>query len=243
MKIESFEGKMDKGWIDKLSPFLTSERFDNIINTLRAERELGFVICPEYQYLLRAFLECKYNDLRCIILGQDPYFTPGVADGIAMSCSRTGILQPSLKMFYDEINRTVYEGRIREQDYNPSLDYLANQGVLLINTAMTVREKDPGSHIGLWSDFMEYLFLEVINSYQRGLPIVLLGGEAKKLERVIAPFTHYVFDAEHPAYAARQHRDWNCNNVFNLVNKVLLANNGKEFMIEWMNTGNETTEH
>lgn len=234
---------MDKGWIDKLSTFLTSEAFDNIIGALRQEKERGFVVCPDVQYLFRAFLECRYNDLKCIIVGQDPYFQVGVADGIAMSCSLTGVLQPSLRMFYDEINRTVYEGAIKEADYNPSLDYLAKQGVLLINTALTVKEKDPSSHIGLWNDFMEYLFLEVINSYPRGLPIILLGGEAKKLGRVIAPFTHYVFEAEHPAYAARQNRDWNCNDVFNLTNKLLLANNGKEFMIDWMNIKNETTEY
>jgi uracil-DNA glycosylase len=243
MRIENFEGKMDQGWIDKLSPFLISEEFDNIITELRREKELGFVVCPDVQYLFRAFKECKYNDLRCIIVGQDPYFTSGQADGVAMSCSLTGVLQPSLKMFYDEINKTVYEGTIDPATYNPSLDYLAQQGVLLINAAMTVREKEPRSHLGLWKPFMEYLFLEVINSYQRGLPIVILGAEASKaIEPSIAPFTHYTFTTEHPAYAARQNRDWNCNNVFNLVNNILLANNGKEFVIDWMNKKNGKEE-
>lgn len=227
---------MDKGWLDKLSPFLTGEEFDSIIGTLKEEKKKGYVICPEYQYLFRAFKACKYNDLRCIVIGQDPYFTPGVADGVAMSCNLTKALQPSLEMFYREVNRTVYDGLLDSRYYGYSLDYLADQGVLLINAALTVREKEPRSHLSLWRPFMQYLFLEVINSYQRGLPIIMLGAEAQKLEEYIAPFTHYVLKAEHPAYAARQSRDWDCNNAFTMANKIIIGNNGIEYKINWIDT-------
>lgn len=233
MNKEAFN-KMDRGWFDKLSPFLLSEEFDKIINTLREEGKTRNIY-PPANLLFRSFEECKYDNLKCIIILQDPYYQPGVADGIPMSCSRTKRLQPSLQLFYDAINKTVYDRSIDpSRSYNPDLTYLLQQGVMLLNTALTVRENEPGSHVKLWEPFTKFLFEEVLSSYNSGLPIMMLGKDAQKMNAYIVPFMHYTLDLEHPAFAKRQNREWNCKDCFNWTNRIIRENNGKEFEIEWM---------
>lgn len=225
--------KIDRGWLDKLSPFFDSEEFSRINDTIENDSRYCN-IWPVKERIFRAFEVCSYDNLKCIVIGQDPYFTKGVADGIAMSCSLTGKLQPSLKIFYDEINATIYDNSVRE--YDPSLDYLAKQGVLLINRALTVKENIPKSHISIWKGFIEYLLVDVIHCYQRGLPILMLGKEAQYINRYVSSLVHYPISVDHPAAASYTGGRWNCQNCFNIINKILERNNGIEFKIEWLNT-------
>lgn len=234
MNLKLFEGKIEKEWLDKLAPFLQSEKFDDIMVSLKKEAALGKTICPESKFLFRAFKECKYDDLKTVIVLQDPYYQKGVGDGIPMSCSNTNKLQPSLQMWYKEIERTIYNGKmLTPHAYDPDLTYLANQGVLLLNAALTVEEKIPRSHTTIWKPFMEYLFRDILSVYNSGLPIVFLGATAAALETYVAPFLHYTKTVEHPAAASYQKREWNSDDMFNWVNHFIERNNGPEFKIQW----------
>lgn len=236
MKFETFE-PLFGDWAIKFRPFIESKDFDEIYSFLKTESRDGKIICPKHEQTFRAFKECPFEKLKCILMLQDPYFKVKrvgnelvyTADGIAMSCSNTGELQPSLELFYEGMEDDLGVKVIRV----PDLTYLANQGVLLINTSLTVEKDKNGSHskIGLWDKFIKYLIEEVINFYTRGLIYVGIGDNAHDVGKMILPFIHWSFEVEHPAYAARQQRSWNHDNIFSKINKILKDSNSER--INW----------
>lgn len=171
-------------------------------------------------------------------MGMSPYHQVKngvyVADGLMMSCSNTRVLQPSLRLFYECIENEVYNGLNVNKIEDPDLSYLAKQGVLLLNSTLTVEMGKPESHNDLWTEFMEFFFEDIINMYERGLPIVFLGKQAQRFSKLPVPFHHYVFETSHPASAAYKDEKWSSGDVFNKINKILEQNNGPEFKIKWL---------
>lgn len=217
------------GWATKLRGFIQSSDFNKILEALVNEREDGKRFTPPLKYVFRAFETCPLQDLKVIIIGQDPYPALGVADGIAFSCSLTDKVQPSLQHIFSEIQRTVYQEEIQEQD--PDLTRWSEQGVLMLNTALTTRIGQPDTHQSIWKDFMAYV-LDILSLTSSGLIFVLLGSKAQELESIIGP-NHYILKASHPASAIYTGGQWDCKDVFNQVNKILERNNGPEFQINW----------
>ena len=111
---------------------------------------------PPLKDIFKAFEECPYDKLKIIIVSQDPYPSFGIADGIAFSCSKTNDIQPNLKFILEEINKTVYDNQIISKD--PDLKRWSNQGVLLLNTALTTTIGKSGQHYNIWKPFIAYLF-------------------------------------------------------------------------------------
>ena len=236
-------------WADRFKPFFNSGGFDPIYERLKNDARRGKRIAPLSSNVFRCFKETPIDEVKCILLGQCPYhtftgwgkrFLPGedvtkeqrivpVADGLLMSCSITGRLQPSLEQFYNALSQDVGGGIEAIKD--PNLTYLARQGVLLLNASLTVEEGKPGSHAALWEPFMKYLFEEVLVT--NAIPIVLLGREAQKMRRYIMPFT-WIFDLPHPASAAYASMQWSSNGVFSAVNRILKENNNN--VVQWIKT-------
>lgn len=234
MKADLIKSEFEQEWFDKLKPFIETEEFDKIFIMLKRESELGIKVYPQSTDLFRPFRETPYNDLRVVIIGQDPYPQPGVADGLAFSCSKTGQCQPSLIEIHREIENTVYGGiNMTDNVFNPDLKYLAKQGVLLLNSALTVREGNPGRHYVLWQPFMNHV-IDTLSTYNSGLVFILMGSVAKQLYHDrIPPFTHDVLTCEHPAactYRAVNTR-FDSNGVFVETNKILQRRNG--IIINW----------
>jgi uracil-DNA glycosylase len=219
-------------WAPKFRPFIESEKFDEIYRFLKQEARDGKTICPAHTDTFRAFQECSYNNLRCVFILQDPYpwIKDGkfVADGMAMSCSNTGSCQPSLEYFYDGMADDLGE----DVPHIPDLSYLAKQGILLLNTSLTVELNKPTSHKGVWDPFIEYLIQEVINFYNHGLIYVSFGKNAHVMAKAIIPFLHWGFEVEHPAAAARAERKWDHQNIFTKINKILRDCNNEQ--INWI---------
>ena len=216
------------GWAVKLKGFVHSSDFDKILQNLYNEREAGKRFTPPLKQVFRAFEECPVDALKVVMVGQDPYQHFGVADGLAFSCSNTGKAQPSLQKMFEAIGQTVYEEH-REQ--NPDLTRWANQGVLLLNSALTCQVDKVGSHYGIWRDFIAYV-LDILNFTNSGLIFVLMGKQAQELEPLIGQ-QHHIIKTTHPAYASYTKTLWDCNDVFNECNKIITANNGKDFKINW----------
>lgn len=223
------EKLMPSGWAVKLRGFIQGSEFSQIIDTLYELRESGKRFTPPLKYVFRAFEECPINDLKVVIIGQDPYPYMGVADGIAFSCSLTGRAQPSLKEILKAVNKTCYEGRIESEDLD--LKRWANQGVLLLNYALTCEMEKPGTHYDVWKDFIVYL-LDMLSLTSSGLIFILMGKKAEELESLIGSH-HYVLKTFHPAYAVRNNTEWECEDVFNKANDILRKNNGQDFTIKW----------
>lgn len=234
MNSELIKSEFESEWFDKLKGFIETDEFDNIFRVLKSDSQAGHKIFPEHKNLFRAFRETPYRDLRVVIIGQDPYPQAGVADGLAFSCGLTNQCQPSLVEIHREIEKTVYGGiNMTDNVFNPDLSYLAKQGVLLLNNALTVRENTPGSHKNLWVPFNEYV-IDQLNQYNSGLVFILMGSVAKdNYYYKIAPFTHDVLLCEHPA-ACTYRKDgsrFDSNNVFVETNKILKKNNN--IIINW----------
>ena len=229
IKCKLIEKLISSGWSTKLRGFMQSSDFDQILETLYQQREQGKRFTPPLKHVFRAFEECPEKDLKVVIIGQDPYPSINVADGMAFSCSLTGKPQPSLKYIFQEVERTVYQDWPTYQD--PDLKRWANQGVLLINTALTCEIDKVGSHYNIWNDFIMYL-LDMLNLTKSGLIFILLGAKAQELEAVLGQ-NHYILKASHPASAAYNGGKWDCNDVFNKANEILKQQNEPGLFINW----------
>lgn len=218
------------GWASKLRGFIQTSDFDKILQKLYDDRQEGNRFTPPLRHVFSAFEKCPVRDLKIIMIGQDPYPYINVADGMAFSCSITGKPQPSLRFMFEEINRTIYDDMKR--DHNPDLTRWAEQGVLLLNTALTCQIDKVGSHYSIWKDFIAYT-IDMLNFTDSGLIFILLGAKAQELEALIGP-NHYILKASHPASAAHnQTYIWDSKGVFSEANKIIERNNGKEYCITW----------
>ena len=217
------------GWANKLRGFILSSDFDKILDKLLAERDANKRFTPPLKHVFRAFEECPEKDLKIIMIGQDPYPHFGVADGIAFSCGLTQKPQPSLKNMFEAIEETVFQGYPSHQD--PALTRWANQGVLMLNSALTTQVDKVGTHYDIWKDFIMYV-LDMLSLTNSGLIFMLLGAKAQELESVIGQ-NHYILKASHPASAAYTKTVWDCNDIFNKANEILAKNNGPQYKIQW----------
>jgi uracil-DNA glycosylase len=234
MDYSKFEAQLGD-WAPKFKSFIESSDFDDIYKFLKAESKEGKLICPEHGNTFRAFRETPFRKLRCVFILQDPYPWLKVdregnkiytADGMAMSCSNTGVCQPSLELFYQGIEDDLGYKVPRQ----PDLSYLAHQGILLLNTSLTVEMNKPSSHQGVWDKFMYYLLEEVISFYTGGIVYVSFGKNAHLMAKAIIPFLHWGFEVEHPAAAARKEREWKHDNIFTKINKILKDSNNDEII-------------
>jgi len=230
IKTKLIEKLKPSGWATKLRGYVQSSDFDKVLETLYSLREDGKRFTPPLKDVFRAFEECPEKQLKVVIIGQDPYPQLGVADGIAFSCSNTGKIQPSLQKLFEEIKDTVYPDEKVEMD--PNLTRWANQGVLLINTALTCQLDKPGSHFNVWQSFLVYL-LDILSLTNTGLMFVFMGQKAQEYENLINPDCHHVFRTSHPASAAYNQGKWDCKDVFNKINEILRKTNGESYTIKW----------
>ena len=233
MNWELFKDKFHESWHVKMQPFIESKECDGIYDVLKKESKRGKKIAPLSSDVFRAFKETPYDDVKVVLMGMCPYHTikggEYVADGLLMGCSHTETLQPSLEQFYKALEKDVYDGLNLKYVKTPDVRYLAHQGVLMLNAALTTEINKAGSHIALWQPFTEYLFTEAIAVTQA--PVVFLGRDAAKYTRFVAPFT-WTFTLSHPASAAYSNTEWSSEGVFTNVNKILKDNNGWE--IDWL---------
>lgn len=215
-------------WAEAIKPFFYESGFDPIYAKLREVRSRNRMICPLPTQLYRCFKETSLDSLRCVIVGLSPYHTmlkgKMIADGLALSCSNTGVLQPSLSKYYEAIDNEFDMNSFRD----PSLQFLANQGVLLFNASLTAEMFKAGSHLEIWEPFMKFIFETVFSD--KMVPIIFLGKEAQKLEKYVAPF-QWNFKISHPAFAARMQTKWDSEGAFTAVNKILT--DAKQKPIDW----------
>jgi uracil-DNA glycosylase len=227
VKIKLYHKLKTSGWADVLKTFILSNDFDKILQELLRQSQDGKKFTPIVKYLFRAFEECPYDKTSVIILGQDPYPTPNVADGIAFSCSIDNYVQPSLRFIHNEIQDTVYPNEV----YNKVTDLKnwSNQGVLLINTAFTTTVNKVGSHYKLWEPFMSFL-LDILQYDKPELIYAFLGKKAQEWS-VSIPETNHKFLITHPASAAHNKLEkWDSSDVFNKINTCLVRK-GKQAII------------
>ena len=221
MDLEEIKQKMftklePSGWDKILKSFIFSSDFDEILSKLWNLSQSDKRFTPPLKQVFRAFEECPYDKLQVVIVGQDPYPQLGVADGISFSCSNTGKLQPSLKFIFEEIERTVYQGYPTHQDVD--LKRWSKQGILMLNTALTVEVDKIGSHYDIWKKFTAYL-LDWLNTHQSGLVYLYMGKRAQEWSELTDDNTNIKYFVKHPASAAYSGSKWDSDNVFMKIQK------------------------
>jgi uracil-DNA glycosylase len=224
-------------WIDLFIPLIESSAWDGIFAYLKKESQAGKKLIPKSDDLFRSFELCDRHKMKALVILMDPYpsMKDGViiANGVPMDCSNTGVLQPSLEQWYQQME-SDYLGFSPDMDMRPDISYLLKEEhVMLLNSALSVELGKVGIHQQLWMSFMQYYIEEIINKYYKGLPIVLCGQSAQKLEKYINPLLHYVKKIEHPAAAAHSNRSWAHQDMFKWVNNIIRENNGEQYQIQW----------
>lgn len=210
--------KLGKDWFELIGDEFDKEYMINLSKFIALEYKTK-IIRPDNINLFRAFKETDPYKLKIVIVGQDPY-PSSHANGIAFGTDQKTIPK-SLALMRDRINIEVSWGRFLEDDY--SLKYLCEQGVLLLNSRLTVVDKTPNSHSGIgWEQFINKVLSKLILVHPH-LVFIAIGTSAKNIFREINFYSsHLVLQVEHPAYAARQEREWQSNNCFIDANEYLL---------------------
>jgi len=213
-----YEKLKPSGWGDKLKTFLLSNDFDQILNQLLKDAKEDKRFTPVLKQVFRAFEECPYNELKCVIIGQDPYPQQGTADGIAFSCSNIKHVPSSLKYIFKELEETVYKNK--SYDWDTDLKRWSNQGILLINSASTTTINNVGQHYDIWRPFMEFLF-DLLSCENPGVIYAFLGRVAQGWTGH-APEEAVKLIASHPASAKHSSKEhWDSDDLFNKITNLM----------------------
>ena len=182
------------------------------------------VLCPEYKNIFKAFNKCPYRNLRLVVLGQDPYPQKDIATGIAFANKESTSeyeLSPSLKVIKESVIN--YEVPHNLVTFAPTLEDWEEQGVLLLNTSLTCRVNESGSHSLLWRPFVSAL-LRNISMDNTGIVFLLLGGSAKSFRECVGN-NHYVITEKHPSYYYRCHTKMPYT-IWQSINDFLIKRDG-----------------
>jgi uracil-DNA glycosylase len=226
IKQKMFAKLEPSGWDKVFKSFIFSSEFTDILSKLYELSIADKRFTPTLKQLFRAFEECPHDDLKVVFIGQDPYPQIGVADGISFSCGNTNKVQPSLRYIFEEIERTVYQEFPSYQD--PDLTRWSKQGILMLNTALTVEVGKIGSHYDIWKPFTAYM-LDWLNNHNKKLIYVYMGKKAEEWS-VLTGDNNYKFSVKHPASAAYNGSKWDSNDIFNKISKLVEENNGQKII-------------
>ena len=215
---------MHESW----KPFLESEfakpYFKELSNFLHQEYE-NKTIFPPKQQVFKAFTT-DLNKVSVVILGQDPYHTPGVAHGLAFSVNHGQQIPPSLINIYKEIDNDLGA----HQNPDGCLDSWQKQGVLLLNNVLTVEAHKAGSHRGHgWETFTEAI-IKYLNSTRPHLVFILWGRDARNKKPLVDTSKHLVLESAHPSPLSARYGFFG-SKPFSKANEFLKANNLPE--INW----------
>jgi len=185
----------DKSWADSLLPEFDKDYMKSLKAFLSAEKGKGKVIFPHSSLWFNALNSTPLDQVKVVILGQDPYPTPGHAHGLCFSVKpEVNPIPKSLINIFQELNDDL---GISNQ--NGNLQDWANQGVLLLNSVLTVEQGQPNSHQGKgWEIFTDKI-IAVVNALERPVVFVLWGAYAQKKGAMIDASRHLVIRSPHPS--------------------------------------------
>ena len=212
--------RISESWKKVLEKEFQTDYFNNI--SLKTREEYSKFVCyPPGSKLFRAFDECPFNKLKVVIIGQDPYHGENQANGLCFSVDDGVEKPPSLKNIFKELNTSF----TKNERTNSDLSDWSNQGVLLLNSILSVRRKFPGSHrhIG-WEEFTENV-IKIISKEKVNLVFMLWGNYAKNKEKFIHDNNHLILKSGHPSPLSANKGFWFGNNHFKKCNDFLIANN------------------
>lgn len=217
--------KLNNDWDELLKDEFKKEYYLNLREFLKKEYSTR-IIYPNMYNIFEALKHTSFKDTKVLILGQDPYHGENQAHGLAFSVQKGVKIPPSLLNIYKEL----------EDDlgcYVPNNGYLipwSDQGVLLLNTSLTVRAHQANSHQNIgWEIFTDNI-IKLLNTREEPVIFVLWGGNARRKKALIDISKHYVLESAHPSPLSAYRGFFGCKH-FSKINDIL-RNLGKE-PIDW----------
>lgn len=186
--------QLDSSWQPYLGDELKKPYMQSLLVFLKSENEKGKIIYPKQEEIFAAFNTTKFQDVKVVILGQDPYHGENQAHGLSFSVRPEVRLPPSLQNIYKELKTDV-----GGEPANGSLVTWAEQGVLLLNTVLTVEQGKAGSHHKQgWEHFTDKV-IEVLNREKKNLVFILWGAPAQKKAAQVDATKHLLIKSVHPS--------------------------------------------
>lgn len=215
-----------ESWKTALKDEFSKPYFELLKTFLVAEKKSGQKVFPPGKLIFNAFDTTPFDEVKVVILGQDPYHGPRQAHGLCFSVTKDVPTPPSLKNIYKEIESDLGH----PVPNHGNLEKWASQGVLLLNAILTVRAHQAASHRGKgWEQFTDAA-IKQLNAEREGLVFILWGGFAKKKASMIDANKHLVLTSVHPSPLSAYNGFWGCKH-FSKAN-AYLADKGKS-PIDW----------
>jgi uracil-DNA glycosylase len=217
--------KIAPTWKSHLSPEFQKPYFLQLTDFIKGEYQ-NQVIYPPGKEIFKAFDSCDFEDVKVVIIGQDPYHGPGQANGLCFSV-RDGVrMPPSLQNIFKEIHSDLG----KPMPASGNLERWARQGVLLLNATLTVRASTPGSHQNKgWEAFTDAV-IKTISDQKENVVFLLWGAYAQKKGEVIDRNKHLVLMSAHPSPFSADRGFFGCRH-FSKANAYLKSKGLEE--INW----------
>ena len=214
-----------KNWFELLKNEFNSKEFKELQTFLNNEYAT-YKIYPEAKNVFNALNLVKYDDVKVVIIGQDPYHQPHQAHGLCFSVLEGTKLPPSLQNIFKEIEDETG----KRPNTNGNLTSWAKQGVLLLNSVLTVRESCPNSHKNKGWELITSKIIKLLSERKDPVIFLLWGANAIQLGKDIDRSRHYVLTCAHPSPLSAYNGFFGCGH-FNKTNEILRKLGKKE--IEW----------
>ncbi|MCL4127975.1 UNVERIFIED_CONTAM: hypothetical protein GTU68_045727 [Idotea baltica] len=211
---------IEESWNRILSSEFNSTYFKDLVSFVKKEYN-EYICYPSEADIFSAFEYCTFDDLKVVIIGQDPYHNENQANGLCFSVSENMAIPPSLQNIFKEIE-TDLNKPIPE---NGNLERWAKQGVLLLNATLTVRAHMAGSHQKKgWEIFTNHIISQ-ISKHKNDIVFLLWGGFAKKKSKLIDHNKHTILTSGHPSPLSANRGYWFGNRHFSKTNSILTGKN------------------
>jgi len=218
--------KIHPSWLSILKEEFGKKYFEDLIKFVKEEYAGGKKIYPEGKNIFRAFELCPFENVKVVILGQDPYHGPRQANGLCFSVNDDVSLPPSLQNIYKEIESDLGT----KMPSTGNLDNWARQGILLLNATLTVRANTPGSHQHQgWEEFTDAV-IKTISDKKKNVVFLLWGRYAQDKGAIIDTDKHHVLTAAHPSPFSAHGGFFGCKH-FSKTNSYLKKHGEKP--IDW----------
>ena len=218
--------KIEESWNQHLGAEFDKPYFANLAKAVREEYRCG-ACYPPGKLVFNAFNLCPFNEVKVVIIGQDPYHEPGQAMGLSFSVPEGVPMPPSLINIFKEIEADLG----KPMPPNGDLTRWAKQGVLLLNATLTVRAHKANSHQQLgWTTFTDAA-IKALNDHKNGLVFMLWGRFAQGKKYLIDHNKHCILEAVHPSPRSARRGGWFGNHQFSQCNAYLRERGEQE--IAW----------
>jgi uracil-DNA glycosylase len=187
--------RIEPSWAEALAAEFDAPETDELRTFLESERAAGHVVFPPMSLLFNAFEHTPFEQVRVVIVGQDPYHGPGQAMGLSFSVPRGVAQPPSLRNVLVEIEAELGIPRPEHGD----LTHWADQGVLLLNTSLSVRAHEAASHAGRGWERLTDAAIRALAERREGIVFLLWGSHARRKAAMIDRSRHLVLEAPHPS--------------------------------------------